>query len=91
MSGSNVEAPYPYSTMEATVREHEGYIRRKIRLIESNAKCRYPKKNLPVKGLCTSARIYRPAFSWKQAQNARIQSLKPSVMVMGLFSRQLGL
>ncbi len=29
-----------------------GLARRKIRLIESNAKCRYSKKFLPVKGLC---------------------------------------
>ncbi len=34
-----------------------------------------------------SARIYRPAFSWTQAQNARIQSLKTSFL--GLFSRKL--
>jgi hypothetical protein len=34
-----------------------------------------------------SARMYRPAFSWKQAQNARIQSLTTSVL--GLLSRKL--
>ncbi len=34
-----------------------------------------------------SARIYRPAFSWKQAQNCCIQSLKTSVL--GMFSRKL--
>ncbi len=30
--------------------------------------------------LMSSARIYRPAFSWKQAQSASIQSLKTSVL-----------
>jgi len=36
-----------------------------------------------------SAGIYRPAFSLKQAQNARIQTVKKSVL--GLFSRKMGL
>jgi hypothetical protein len=43
----------------------------------------------PTAFLTASARIYRPAFSWKQAQKARIQSLKTSVL--GLYSRKLGL
>jgi hypothetical protein len=41
------------------------------------------------KWLKSCAWIYRPAFSWKQAQNAHIQSMKTSVL--GLFLRKLGL
>ncbi len=32
--------------------------------------------NKQMRDIMIFARIYRPAFSWKQAQNARIQSLK---------------
>ncbi len=37
----------------------------------------------------TSARIYRPAFSWKQAQNARIHLIENERF--GWFSRKQGL
>ncbi len=37
----------------------------------------------------SSARIYRPAFSWKQAQNARIHLIENERF--GWFSRKQGL